>query len=156
MRASREQFNYDQWRAEQQAKRAAKIAARVEYLKGLGDPIVGGKPIKVDGYATPSEDTEAVLLKLVGPRQVPDTRDGQYPDQYVIDVTLEADGVWYRVDLAHHRPDAKPGHQYEQVGVAVLDHVETISRHGFGKRVIAIYAVADSEDDDDMRPLNHL
>lgn len=154
--AAREQFDYDAWRAEQKAKRAAKIAARAEYLKGLGDPVINGRPLKVDGYATPDEDVEAVLLKLVDPREVHDTREGQSPVQYVIDVTLESDGVFYRVDLDRHHPNNKPGHQYERVGVAILDCVHTVSRHGFGKRVIAIYNVAETDDGDEMEPVNHL
>lgn len=154
--AAREQFDYDAWRAEQKAKRAAKIAARVEYLKGLGDPIINGVPLKVDGYATPSEDVEEVLLGLVDSRNVPDTREGQDPIQYVIDVTTESDGVFYRVDLDRHRPNNKPGHQYEKVGVAILDSVHTVSRHGFGKRVIAIYSVAETDDGDEMEAMNSL
>ena len=142
---------YEAWRAEQKAKRDAKIAARVQFLRELGSPLLpSGVVVGVDGYATPNEDTEDVLLRLIEPRGVPDAREGQDPLQYVIDVTLESDGVLYRIDVY-----SKTAGVYKPVAVAVLDSIHTVSRHGFGKRVIAIYNVAETDDGDEMEAINY-
>jgi len=149
----REQQELNEWRAAQKAKRDAKIAARLAQLQAMPAPVLpSGKALKIDGWVTPNDSTNDVLTKLADTGRVPNTREGDYPDEYVLDVTLDPDGVLYFEDLGHHYPEREPGHRWVDVGKAVLNTLFTTK----DKRVIAIYAVADSEDDDDMRPLNHL
>ena len=153
MDSNREQDIIKTWRAEQKVKRAAKITDRLIELKALGNPTIDGKEWKLNAYCTPDCGVEDTLLGLINPRAMPDTRDGDYPDRWYLDVTLEADGVFYSIDLGIHHPTREVGYRYEAVGKAVLYSVHTIGS-GKDKRVIAAFDVAAT--DDDMRPLNHL
>lgn len=147
-----EKAEFDAWRAAHKAKWDAKIASRLAELQAMPAPTLpSGKVLKVDGWVTPNQSTNDVLTRLADDHPVPDTRNGDYPDEYVLDVTLDPDGVLYVEDLGHHYPNREPGYRWVEVGKAVLNTLFTTK----DRRVIAIYAVAEAEDDDDMRPLNH-
>ena len=141
------------WQLANKAKRDEKIAARLARLQAMPAPVLpNGTILVVNGWVTPNNSTNDVLTKLADSHPVPIPRDGDYPDEYVLDVTLDPDGVLYVEDLGHHYPDRSPGYRWVEVGKAVLNTLFTTKDN----RIIAIYAVADAEDDDDMRPLNHL
>lgn len=151
MTTAREQFDYDTWRAEQKAKRAAKIAAAVERLDSYGDPVLpSGTTVRVDAYITPLNDMEDWLASRA--RLIPIPKSGY--QQIVLDMTLATEGVWYQHDIDRY----EDGKYIETLGLAVLDSVYTITSNRTQTRIIAIYNIGprDNEYEDDMRPLNHL